>query len=62
MIPPVIEDYIRNLGDKSKHPERRQFYADTLRAVQKEVASALLSFDKERNIIVKTPLKRKESR
>jgi len=47
MIPAIIEEYVANVSDKSKHKERRQFYADVLRKVKKTVDAALTAYDKE---------------
>ena len=48
MIPVIIEDYIKKLLDKSTHPERRQFYFDTLKRVRDAINSALSTYEKER--------------
>lgn len=47
MIPQIIEDYVAKVTDRSTHPERRQFYADTLRAIVKAATKALTTFEKE---------------
>lgn len=49
MIPVIIEDYIRNLLDKSTHKERRQFYYDTLSKVRDSINTALQKYDQERS-------------
>jgi hypothetical protein len=50
MIPVLIEDYINKLLDKTTHFERRQFYFDSLMKIRDAIDSALLSYNKERNI------------
>jgi hypothetical protein len=47
MVPQIIEDYVGKVADKTVHPERRQFYVDTLRKIKIEVDKALLAFEKE---------------
>lgn len=48
MIPVIIEDYIKKLLDGSTHPERRQFYFDTLKRVRDSINNALSTYEKER--------------
>lgn len=48
MIPVIIEDYTKKLLDKSTHPERRQFYFDTLKRIRDTIDNALSSYEKER--------------
>lgn len=47
MVPQIIDDYVSKVTDRSTHPERRQFYADTLREIVKAATKALTTFDKE---------------
>ena len=47
MVPQIIEDYVAKVTDRSVHKERRQFYADTLRAIVKEASKAITTFEKE---------------
>lgn len=48
MIPVIIEDYIKKLLDKATHPERRQFYFDTLKKIRDSINVALNAYEKER--------------
>lgn len=47
MVPQMIEDYVGKIADKSIHPERRQFYVDTLRNIKTAVDKALVAYEKE---------------
>jgi hypothetical protein len=48
MIPVLIEDYIKRLSDKTTHPERRQFYYDSLAKIRDAINIALSQYEKER--------------
>jgi hypothetical protein len=48
MIPVIIQDYISKLLEKTTHPERRQFYYDTLVKIRDSVNQALTQYDQER--------------
>jgi len=48
MIPVIIEDYVKKLLDKSTHPERRQFYFDTLKKIRDSINASLSEYEKER--------------
>jgi hypothetical protein len=48
MIPVIIEDYIKKLSEKSTHPDRRQFYFDTLKRIRDAINISLNEYEKER--------------
>jgi hypothetical protein len=48
MIPVIIEDYTKKLLEKTAHPERRQFYYDTLVKIRDEINNAISNYEKER--------------
>lgn len=48
MIPVLIEDYIQKLLEKKTHPERRQFYYDSLVRIRDAISVALIEYDRER--------------
>lgn len=49
MIPVIIQDYIGKILDKSTHPERRQFYYDTLLRIRDSINQAITKYEQERN-------------
>ena len=49
MIPVIIQDYIANILDKKKHPERRQFYYDTLLKIRESINQAITQYERERD-------------
>lgn len=49
MIPVIIQDYIEKILDKSTHPERRQFYYDTLLRIRESINLAIAKYEQERN-------------
>lgn len=49
MIPVIIQDYISKILDKSTHPERRQFYYDTLLKIRESINQAITRYEQERN-------------
>lgn len=49
MIPVIIQDYIEKILDKSTHPERRQFYYDTLLRIRESINTAIIKYEQERN-------------
>jgi len=49
MIPVIIQDYIDKILDKSTHPERRQFYYDTLLKIRESINQAAIKYEQERN-------------
>jgi hypothetical protein len=50
MIPVIIQDYINKLLEKTTHPERRQFYHNTLLKIRDSINQALTQYDQERKI------------
>jgi len=48
MIPVLIEDYIKNLLDKTKHTDRRQFYYDSLIKIRNVITNSIELYEKER--------------
>jgi len=48
MIPVIIQDYIDKILDKSTHPERRQFYYDTLLRIRESINQAVTKYEQER--------------
>jgi hypothetical protein len=48
MIPVIIEDYISKLLDKNTHPERRQFFYDTLVKIRDSINLAINRYETER--------------
>lgn len=52
MLPAIIEDYIKNLTDRTRHIEKRQFYYLTLLNIQKSIEEAISKYEKEKNIRV----------
>jgi len=49
MIPVIIQDYIDKILYKSTHPERRQFYYDTLLKIREAINQAVVKYEQERN-------------
>lgn len=49
MIPVIIEDYIKNLLDKTRHSDRRQFYYDTLIKIRDSINKAIIEYEKEKS-------------
>lgn len=49
MIPVIIQDYISKVLDKKTHPERRQFYYDTLLRIRESINQAISRYEQERN-------------
>jgi hypothetical protein len=48
MIPVIIQDYLSKLTDRSTHPERRQFYYDSLLKIRDSINQAVIIYEKER--------------
>lgn len=49
MLPAIIEEYIKNLTNKSTHVEKRQFYYMTLLKIRDEVGTAIAKYEKEKS-------------
>ncbi len=52
MLPAIIEDLIKNVTDKTRHVEKRQFYYLTLLNIQKSIGEAISKYETEKNIRV----------